>query len=65
MHDAGPQRHAIGVESGRDIDRPAQEIDPPGAAGRIGRDQRRFVLLAGVEQKPGAGFDDAAELVFR
>ena len=65
VDDARPERNAIGVESGRDVDRAAQKIDPPGPAGRIGRDQCRFVLLVRVEQKAGAGFDDAAQPVFR
>ena len=63
VDDAGPERDAIGVQSGGDIDGAAEEIDPAGAGSRIGADERRLVLMQRVEQEPGAGFDDAAEVV--
>ena len=62
VDDAGPERNAIGVQVGGDVDRPAEKIDPPGAAGRVGGHQRRLVLGARVEQEAGAGFDDAAKM---
>ena len=59
VHHARPQRHALGVELGGDIDRPAQKIDPPRPPIRVGAHQRGLMFDMWIEQEPATGFDHA------
>ena len=56
---ARPERDAGRPQVDGDVDGPTEKIDPPLPSVAVGRHERRLVLLHGVEQMAGAGFDHA------
>src|SRR4051794_15697273 len=59
VNDAGPNRNAAGIEASGDLNRAAEKVDSSITGIRVWRDQRWFVLIPRVEQKPGARLDHA------
>jgi hypothetical protein len=61
VRDPGEERDALAAQDVRDVDRLAQELDPPVALGLRARDERGLVLAAGIEQEARARLDHAAQ----
>ncbi len=61
VRDPREARDALRLEHVRDVDRVLEEVEAPLALLRRGRDERRLVLVARVEQEARARLDDAAQ----